>query len=70
MTTQTPGDQPPEELPPNFRTPLTDDFPTGPEVGERILDFTLPDQHGQPVNLTTARGGNRALLVFHRSARW
>ena len=62
--------QQPQELAPNFRTPLTEDFPTGPDVGEMILDFTLPDQNGQPVNLTTARGGNRALILFQRSARW
>ena len=68
MTSETP--EVPPEVPPTGRSPLTDDFPTGPAVGQRVPDFTLPDQHGQPVNLATARGGNRALIVFHRSARW
>ncbi len=62
--------QPPEETPPGLRTPLTDDFPTGPDVGETLPDFTLRDQHGNLVNFTAARGGRRALVVFHRSGRW
>ena len=60
----------PQELRPQTRFPETGDFPTGPEVGEVLSDFTLLDQHGEPVNLTTARAGRRALVVFHRSARW
>ena len=62
--------QQPEEVRPNFRTPETYDFPTGPAVGEPLPDFTLPDQSGRPVNFSEARGGNRALVMFHRSARW
>lgn len=62
--------QPPQEPPPTQRTPPTDDFPTGPEIGTSLPDFTLPDQHGRPVNLTATRAGRRALVVFHRSARW
>ena len=50
--------------------PESDDFPTGPAVGEPLPDFTLPDQHGQPVNVAQARDGKRALVIFHRSARW
>jgi len=60
----------PKELAPNFRFPETGDFPTGPEVGEPLPDFTLMDQHGRPVNFAAARDGQRALVVFHRSARW
>ena len=60
----------PRELQPNFRFPETGEFPTGPEVGEALPDFTLMDQHGRPVNFASARGGQRALVVFHRSARW
>lgn len=55
---------------PNLRFPETGDFPTGPEVGAPLPDFTLMDQHGRPVNFEAARGGQRALVVFHRSARW
>ena len=45
-------------------------IPTGPAIGEPFPDFTLPDQHGSPVNFTAARGGKRAMLVVHRSAAW
>jgi peroxiredoxin len=42
----------------------------GPAIGTRFPDITLPDQAGVPVRLQEARGGGRALVVFHRSARW
>ncbi|MFN0071739.1 MAG: hypothetical protein ACKVVP_09665 [Chloroflexota bacterium] len=42
----------------------------GPRVGERFPDVILPDQSGTPVNLHAARRGKRAMIVFHRSARW
>ena len=42
----------------------------GPAVGERFPDVVLPDQSGQPVHLHQARGQQRALVVFHRSAAW
>jgi len=58
------------ELPPTRRTPATDDFPTGPAIGEPLPDFTLPDQHGVLTNVTAARAGDRALVVFYRSTRW
>jgi len=54
----------PEQFPPT-------DFSTiGPPVGERFPDLVLPDQHGTPIDLHTARGQRRALIIFHRSARW
>ena len=59
-----------KETPLGRRTPESDDLPTGPAVGDPLPDFTLPDQHGQPVNFTEARDGKRALVVFHRSTRW
>ena len=62
--------QPAAPVPPAQRMPATDDFPTGPAVGERFPDFTLRDQHNEAVRLETARAGRRALLVFQRSARW
>lgn len=68
MSEQAP--EPPPETPPTQRVPETDEFPSGPEVGERLPDFTLPDQHGRPINFTEAREGHRALLTFQRSARW
>ena len=42
----------------------------GPQVGERFPDVVLPDQSGTAVNLHEARRGKRAIIVFHRSARW
>lgn len=60
----------PKELAPNARFPETGEFPTGPEVGEPLPNFTLMDQQGRPVNFEAARDGQRALVVFHRSARW
>jgi hypothetical protein len=59
-----------EPLPPAQRIPATDDFPTGPAVGEPFPDFTLHDQHNEHVNLSEARAGRRALIVLQRSARW
>ncbi len=59
-----------EPTPPTRRMPESDDFPTGPAVGERFPDFTLRNQRNEAVNLTAERDGRRALLVFHRSVRW
>jgi peroxiredoxin len=52
------------------RFPSTDFTAIGPPVGERFPDVVLPDQHGNLIDLHTARGDRRALIVFHRSARW
>lgn len=43
---------------------------TGPEPGERLPDFTLPDQHGRPITFHADRGSSPAVLVFYRSAVW
>ena len=42
----------------------------GPAVGQRFPDVALPDQSGALVDLHQARGNRKALVVFHRSARW
>ena len=42
----------------------------GPLVGERVPDFNLLDQHGQPQTLDSIKGPNGAMLLFHRSADW
>jgi cytochrome oxidase Cu insertion factor (SCO1/SenC/PrrC family) len=60
----------PERTPPTRRSPDTDDFPTGPAIGEVFPDFTLRNQRNEAVNLATARAGQKALVVFQRSARW
>ena len=47
------------------------DFSTiGPRLGETFPEITLPDQNGGLVDLHTARGRGKALVVFYRSCRW
>lgn len=42
----------------------------GPQVGEAVPDFELPDQNGNLQNLESIMGPNGAMLLFHRSADW
>ena len=42
----------------------------GPRIGEVFPDVRLPDQTGTLISLHQARRHQRALVVFHRSARW
>ena len=42
----------------------------GPQVGERVQDFTLKDQNGKPWTLQSIMGPKGAILVFYRSADW
>ena len=42
----------------------------GPQLGERVPDFTLVDQTGATRTLQSILGPNGALLVFFRSAEW
>ena len=42
----------------------------GPQVGETVPDFALPDQHGTIQTLDSIMGPRGAMLVFHRSADW
>ena len=42
----------------------------GPRLGEKFPEVALPDQTGRTVDLHQARQGRKALIVFHRSARW
>ena len=46
------------------------DVRTGPEVGEKIPDFRVRDQHGKWIDFDTIKGPKGALIVFHRSADW
>ena len=50
--------------------PTIDFADVGPAVGDAFPDLALPDQHGETINLHAVRRGRRALVVFHRSARW
>ena len=42
----------------------------GPQVGERVADFSLPDQTGSTRTLQSIMGPKGAMLVFIRSADW
>lgn len=42
----------------------------GPQVGERVPGFSLPDQNGRIQTLQSIMGPNGAMLLFHRSADW
>ncbi len=42
----------------------------GPRVGERVPEFSLPDQHGTVRSLRSTLGPKGAVLVFYRSADW
>jgi peroxiredoxin len=47
-----------------------DGYASGPEEGEPVPAFQLPDQSGTPRTLADLTGANGLLLVFHRSADW
>ena len=47
-----------------------DGYATGPDSGERIPEFALPDQSGAIRTLSDLAGSNGLFLVFHRSAEW
>ena len=42
----------------------------GPQVGERVPDFSLKDQNGLAQTLRSIMGPKGAMLVFIRSADW
>lgn len=42
----------------------------GPQVGQRVPDFSLRDQTGRMQNLQSVMGPRGAMLVFFRSADW
>lgn len=42
----------------------------GPQVGEIVPDFSLPDQNGDIWTRDSIMGPNGAMLVFIRSADW
>ena len=53
-----------------FVAAQNDDLRTGPAVGEKIPEFTLPDHNGRPRSLADLSDPNGLLLVFTRSADW
>ena len=52
------------------RLGLPNGHSTGPEIGERLPDFSLPDQHGNQRSFNADRNGQKAVVVFYRSAVW
>jgi peroxiredoxin len=42
----------------------------GPQVGDRVPEFSLKDQNGRMQTLQTIMGPKGAMLVFYRSADW
>jgi hypothetical protein len=42
----------------------------GPQVGDRVPDFSLKDQTGKIRTLQSIMGSKGAMLVFVRSADW
>jgi len=55
---------------PGRRYPASSDFPTGPEIGERLPEFQLPNQDGKMIDFHQDRGDSKAVVVFYRSAVW
>ncbi len=47
-----------------------DGYRTGPAIGAKVPEFTLPDQTGRSRPLHDLMGPNGLLLVFSRSADW
>ena len=52
------------------RTGLPEGHSTGPERGERLPDFQLPDAYGRLVDYHASRGQAKSVVVFYRSAVW
>ena len=57
-----------QQAPPGATLP--DPQRLGPQVGDRVPDFTLLDQHGQSRTLASLIGPRGLMLVFFRSADW
>jgi peroxiredoxin len=56
---------------PTLQTPAMPDVQTlGPQVGARVPEFALLDQHGQSRSLASLMGKHGLMLVFFRSADW
>ena len=50
--------------------PAIDVDALGPQVGEPVPQFRLPDQNGVDRTLEDIVGPQGAILIFHRSADW
>jgi hypothetical protein len=61
---------PQQSAQPPAPTPQVDVQRLGPQVGDRVPDFTLQDQGGRSRTLQSLMGRNGLMLVFYRSADW
>ena len=52
------------------RAGLPEEHSTGPDIGERLPDFFLPDASGKKVDYHSDRAGRKSIVVFYRSAVW
>lgn len=52
------------------RASMPEGHATGPQLGERLPDFSVNDAFGNRVNFHEDRGVSKAALVFYRSAVW
>ena len=64
------GEPIPDELRARHVNATNDGYSTGPEPGQRVPAFSLPDQTGSARNIRDLTGRNGLFLVFHRSADW
>ncbi len=46
------------------------EFPTGPDIGQRLPDIVAPSHTGESVDVHELRGSRPAVVVFYRSAVW
>ena len=51
-------------------SPNTENWTTGPAVGEPIPEFAGKDQNGIRKTFDDIKGPNGALIIFYRSADW
>lgn len=51
-------------------SPNTENWTTGPAVGEAIPEFAGKDQNGIRQTFDDIKGPNGALIIFYRSADW
>ncbi len=52
------------------QAPLPDVDGVGPQVGDVVPSFSLPDQTGAARDIDSLMGPNGLMLVFSRSADW
>jgi hypothetical protein len=64
------GKQIEPELYQEFSKAQVEGLKTGPDVGRKVPNFTLPDQNGKPWSLGQLMGPKGLVLSFQRSADW